>query len=104
MEYIVLMNAARNEVGRLDVRENGVLEVSVSRAFSDMEDALYKMGETIAHAEITRKRQVKQGEALIELREKVEKGEIGYMPAVADFINSHRTLVMPRVFAMVKEG
>ena len=101
MNRIILINADRKQVGTMVLEQDGKMEISIFRTFSSLEADLHRLGETVSHAIICRKRSVEEKGAIIQIQERVEKGQEGYVYAVADFINSHAELVQPRVFAVV---
>lgn len=101
MNQIILMNAVHKQVGTMVMEQDGTMEISVFESFSSLEADLHRLGETVSKADIYRKRSVKEKDAIIQIQERVEKGQEGYVYAVADFINSHADLVRPRVFAVV---
>lgn len=103
MNQIILMNAMHKKVGTLILKQDGTMEISVVDTFARLEANLRLLGETISKTEFYRKRSVDKQGAVIQLQEKVEKGQNGYINAIADFINSHAELVQPRVFAVVSE-
>ena len=101
MDQIILMNAARKQVGQLVLRQNGAIEILVSNAFAELAEDLHRLGETISKTDLYRQESVTEKDVIIRVQEKIESGQKGYINAIAAFINSQAGLVKPRVFAVV---
>ena len=102
-QTIILMDALKNQVGKLLVAADGSLQIFVSKDFASLEPTLNNLGETIHQQNsFPMKRVKKDGNVVFESVERVSKGHRDYALAVADFINTMNP-VTPRVFAVLQK-